>query len=164
LREHAGTVYSLAWSKEGLLASGSLDYTIIIWDLATGKPGQTLMGHSKPVESVAWSPDGRLASVSQDGTIKIARGELIQSKPCNWIYRNLTEDEWLLYQGALYIYKPACPSLQSPPGTDPVNWPIRHWQVPASIVGLVIIMVIILWVGFLVARSFLRKIARSPSQ
>ena len=55
-----------------LLASGSYDDTIKIWDLATGACVSTLKGYGGAVYSVAWSPDiARLASGSLDGTIKI---------------------------------------------------------------------------------------------
>lgn len=66
-------IESVAWSSEGRLASSSglNDNTVIIWDLQSGKPAQTLYGHTDVVTSVAWSSDGRLASGSQDGTIII---------------------------------------------------------------------------------------------
>jgi WD40 repeat protein len=74
---------SLAWSPDGRqLALGGIDGssptnrtpigTVIIWNIATGKQGQTLRGHSETVLSVSWSPDGHwLASGSKDKTIKI---------------------------------------------------------------------------------------------
>ncbi|KAK4159680.1 WD40-repeat-containing domain protein [Cladorrhinum sp. PSN259] len=55
-----------------LLASGSYDKTVKIWDPATGKCVLTLKGHSNSVYSVAWSYDAaRLASGSSDNTVKI---------------------------------------------------------------------------------------------
>ena len=68
---HTSSVYSVAWSADGQLASGGGDNTIIIWDIKTGQPAQTLIGHTGPVISVAWSADGRLASTSWDKTIII---------------------------------------------------------------------------------------------
>ncbi|MEO5887553.1 MAG: WD40 repeat domain-containing protein, partial [Anaerolineales bacterium] len=69
LSEHADTVSSVAWSADGRLASASWDNTVILWDLSTGEPAQTLKGHTYYVYSVAWSADGRLASGSVDNTV-----------------------------------------------------------------------------------------------
>ena len=63
----------MAYSPDcSLLASGSADKTVRIWDLATGQETGTLVGHSDWVRDVSFSPDGRrLASASHDGTVKI---------------------------------------------------------------------------------------------
>lgn len=69
---HSNTVGSIAFSPDGkIFASGSLDNTIILWNLATGKPiGEPLTGHSNYVTSVAFNPDGSiLASGSSDQTV-----------------------------------------------------------------------------------------------
>jgi WD40 repeat protein len=84
LRGHSDRVQSVAVSPDGrLLASGSYDNTIKLWDLNTGKLRQTLEGHSNLIQSVAFSPDGRLlASGSRDKTIKLwdpTTGELWQT-------------------------------------------------------------------------------------
>jgi WD40 repeat protein len=66
-----------------LLASGSMDKTVRIWDAATGTLQQTLKGHSRQVLSVAFSHDSRLlASGSMDKTVRIwdaATGTLQQT-------------------------------------------------------------------------------------
>jgi WD40 repeat protein len=69
LRGHTDGVRSVAFSPDSrLLASGSWDNTVILWDVET----RTLRGHTAPVWSVAFSPDGRLlASGSLDNTIKL---------------------------------------------------------------------------------------------
>jgi WD40 repeat protein len=55
-----------------VLASGSNDKTIKLWDAASGRPLRTLHGHTNFVISVAFSPDGKvLASGSGDKTIKL---------------------------------------------------------------------------------------------
>ncbi|MGK7900273.1 MAG: trypsin-like peptidase domain-containing protein [Hormoscilla sp.] len=73
LTGHSRLVYSVAISPDGqLLASGSRDDTIKIWNLGSGRLLRTLTGHSDWVRSVAISPDGQLlASGSDDNTIKI---------------------------------------------------------------------------------------------
>jgi WD40 repeat protein len=81
---HNNAVYCVAFSPDGkTLASGSIDNTIKLWDVAsrdeiTMLPRQTegvnpvLPGHTKGVNSVAFSFGGKmLASGSDDGTIKL---------------------------------------------------------------------------------------------
>ncbi|MBO3462317.1 serine/threonine protein kinase [Aetokthonos hydrillicola Thurmond2011] len=81
---HSGWVTSIAISPDSkILASGSWDNTIKLWNLATGEQIRTLQGHSDPVISIAISPDGdTLASGSRDNTIKLwnlATGEQIRT-------------------------------------------------------------------------------------
>jgi WD40 repeat protein len=75
LSGHTSVVRSVAFSPDGrLLASGSYDKTIKLWEVATGREVRTLTltGHTSVVRSVAFSPDGRLlASGSEDATIKL---------------------------------------------------------------------------------------------
>ena len=73
---HTGNVTSLTFKPSSyLLASGSHDNTIRIWDVGdinNLRHVRTLRGHTGDVESVAWSPDGRvLASASDDGTVRL---------------------------------------------------------------------------------------------
>jgi eukaryotic-like serine/threonine-protein kinase len=70
---HTAPIRALSLSADGtLLASGSADNTVKIWDVSSGKLLQTLKGHTAPVNSVALSQDGKtVISGSDDNTIKI---------------------------------------------------------------------------------------------
>ncbi|MGV0105832.1 protein kinase domain-containing protein [Nostoc sp. DSM 114167] len=68
----SGKSAGVADLNRGILASGSWDNTIKLWDVNTGKEIRTLTGHANWVNSVTFSPDGKfLASGSADCTIKL---------------------------------------------------------------------------------------------
>ncbi|KAJ5387099.1 hypothetical protein N7509_009640 [Penicillium cosmopolitanum] len=73
LEGHSSAVISVNFSPDSqLLASGSDDKTIRLWNMATGTLQQTLQGHSDGVTTVAFSPDCQvLASGSFDSTIRL---------------------------------------------------------------------------------------------
>ncbi|MEO5372068.1 MAG: pentapeptide repeat-containing protein [Magnetococcus sp. DMHC-1] len=73
---HSTGVCCVAFSSgRNIIASGSDDSTIRLWDAGTGSLIRTLAGHAQSVRSVAFSPDGvRLASGSTDKTIRIWDG------------------------------------------------------------------------------------------
>ncbi|MEJ2118418.1 MAG: hypothetical protein P8Y36_11230 [Alphaproteobacteria bacterium] len=90
-RGHSSHVNSVAFSPDGstvvsggagetlailpdgrTVITGSADYSLKLWDVASGKELSTLTGHSDTVQSVAFSPNGRTAlSGSWDKTLKL---------------------------------------------------------------------------------------------
>ena len=73
LEGHSDWVWSVAFSHDSqMVASGSSDHTIKLWDAKTGLELQTLKGHLDKVWSVAFSHDSQMvASGSSDHNIKL---------------------------------------------------------------------------------------------
>lgn len=71
LEGHSEAVLNVAFSPSGrMLASGSGDTTVRMWDLNTECPDATLEGHTGWVLYVAFSPDGKiLASAGMDKNV-----------------------------------------------------------------------------------------------
>ena len=70
----APTIYTIAWSPEGLrLASGGVGTDVRVWDATTGQDIITYTGHSgvlPDIWALAWSPDGkRIASACSAASI-----------------------------------------------------------------------------------------------
>ncbi|CAA7059823.1 unnamed protein product [Microthlaspi erraticum] len=70
---HTRSVLGLAWNKEfrNILASGSVDRKVKVWDMATGKCTITMEHHTRKVQAVAWNhfAPGVLLSGSTDRTV-----------------------------------------------------------------------------------------------
>jgi len=71
LSGHESWVYSVSFDGKGLLASGSGDKTIKLWNTKTGECLRTLSGHEIYINSVSFNGEGLLASGSGDKTIKL---------------------------------------------------------------------------------------------
>uniref|UniRef100_H3HDH6 Protein HIRA n=1 Tax=Phytophthora ramorum TaxID=164328 RepID=H3HDH6_PHYRM len=80
LERHTMDVADVAWSPDDrMLATCSIDNTILIWDVGVGgfsevmtQPLQTLTGHNGWVKGVAWDPVGKyLSSAGEDKTVRM---------------------------------------------------------------------------------------------
>ena len=56
---------------QGLVASGSGDKSVRVWDLETGSVSQLLAGHTDGVTALAQLPQGRIVSGAMDGRIMV---------------------------------------------------------------------------------------------
>lgn len=71
---HLHYVFSVAWNPRipHIVASGSYDTTVKIWDIKRARCLMTLSGHTEPVTSVHFDREGsRLVSASWDGTVRV---------------------------------------------------------------------------------------------
>jgi WD40 repeat protein len=80
LQGHSNWIHSVAWSPDGkILATGSRDTTVRLWQASDGVSLKTLQGHSDGVTGVAWRHDGKiLASGSRDNSVvlwRVSNGE-----------------------------------------------------------------------------------------
>ena len=73
LKPHKDSITALAYSPTGgMMASGSLDRTLILWDTTTGAQKNTLTGHRGKIWTCAFAPDGKtLASACTRGEVKL---------------------------------------------------------------------------------------------
>lgn len=81
---HTMQVTSLVFLNGEQFASGSLDNTVRIWDLASRTTLATLTGHRSWVTCLALLPDGFVASGSCDSTVRVwdpQTGSVITLKP-----------------------------------------------------------------------------------
>ncbi|CAN6825652.1 unnamed protein product [Brassica oleracea var. botrytis] len=88
MSNHTDSVLGLAWNKEflNILASGSADNKVKVWDVATGTCKITMEHHTKEVQAVAWnhcSPEV-LLSGSFDQTVVLKDGRQPSHSGFKW--------------------------------------------------------------------------------
>ena len=95
------SIKSIAFSHplndRALLASGTANGRIILWDLATRRPLAQWQGHKGAVGSIAFSWDNKsLVSGGKDGKVKVwdVSLEKWQKRACSIANRKLTQEEW----------------------------------------------------------------------
>jgi WD40 repeat protein len=73
LEGHIGQIKALVFSYDGqLIATGSDDLTVKLWNAITGKCLITFKGHTRTIKSICFSPNSKiLSSCSEDGTIRL---------------------------------------------------------------------------------------------
>ncbi|KAK6936200.1 TUP1-like enhancer of split [Dillenia turbinata] len=98
LRGHTADVVDLNWSPDdSILASGSLDNTVHIWNMSNGICTAVLRGHSSLVKGVAWDPIGSfIASQSDDKTVIIWRTS-------DWSLAHRTDGHWTKSLGSTFF-------------------------------------------------------------
>ncbi|KAK5643710.1 hypothetical protein RI129_007555 [Pyrocoelia pectoralis] len=72
---HSDAVLSLAWNKNyhHILASGSVDKSILLWDMDLGEPATTINAFTDKVQCLEWKPEEpqTLLAGSCDNTVKL---------------------------------------------------------------------------------------------
>jgi WD40 repeat protein len=72
-RGHGSEVKGVAWdATDKQLATASLDDTVRVWDVSSGRTIAVLTGHTSGVRSIAWNNDSTLiATGGEDGTARM---------------------------------------------------------------------------------------------
>jgi WD40 repeat protein len=129
LDAHESAVQSLAFGMSGskpLLASGSADKTLKVWNLETLDPVRTYRGHRDYVTAVAMSAGGReIASASLDGKVRI------WSSRSNRLTRSLSGHEG---RATAVVFAPAGDVLASAGSDGKIRvWDYRKSRTPRTL-------------------------------
>ncbi len=136
---HPTPVTSVAFGQEGLLATGTQNAVLRIWDWRSVTVSQTLFGHRSQISDVAFSPDGkRLATASLDGEARLwslGSGESLHALSPEGGGLSRVAFSPL---GRLATVSQAPPQAEQPLGTLTL-WDVLfedHWTFPAAVRSL----------------------------
>jgi len=112
---HTSQVTAISFTPDSqLLASGSLDKTVRIWNVQYPDEEAIRIEHDHWVWAVAFSPDGnRLVSGSADQVIYVwaTRAATLAQQVCDNLGRNMSLKEWKAFVGEDIPYERTCPHL-----------------------------------------------------
>jgi hypothetical protein len=127
LTGHVEMIKSVAISPDRkIIASGSLDQTIKLWDVNTGKLLETLTEHSSAVTCVTFSQDGKTlvsSSANPDGTIKLWNVDTGN------LQASLKSDDWIVVSVWSIALSPDGETLVSGHHADNT---VKIWDLPTQ--------------------------------
>ena len=90
LGPHSGAVTTVGWNREGdFIVSGSLDRSIGVWEVKTGRRVRiTIGGHKEPLHSVEYTNEGAYAMTCSRDRVRALDGFCLES---GW-FRDLEDD------------------------------------------------------------------------
>ena len=116
--DHRSGITSIRYNADyKTFASSSFDNTIRIWNPEEPKQNPIVIaGHDSWVMDLTFSPDGNhLLSSGNDKTIRLfeVNSELLSSRICSKVNRNLTQNEWITFVGKDIKYQEICPQIKT---------------------------------------------------